>query len=207
MLNEQEKNKIEDEVEQLLDSIRKETNNLISDGKSLTETIRYASQLTASKIAPESKMLILSAYNMMMDRTLSDPYFRDPLKKAALYELNIRKQITDKFIFSVPPEINTRDIDVSIKKIIATGTVTVVAGGIISIAFSSAIPVCIAIIVTGIMTLLINSKHSIILTKDKARNLINDYLEKCRSSFMLWIEAIENFYDERIEEIKETCGK
>lgn len=201
MLASDEKDKICEQLDKALQSIQQDAMQSMKKGIASSDIINRVTTLTVNKIAPQSKMLLSSAYNMMMVRTLSDPFFSDSQNKAAFYEADILKEITSKFDFAVPTEINYQRDYSTLKTLAASGAV-VVAGGLISVTLTSWIPVGIAVVLAGIMGLVIKSKCEI--SNNNLNQLITEYLQNVSRSFMLWIDAIESFYDNKVAELKKN---
>ena len=201
MLASDEKGKICEQLDKALQSIQQDAMQSMKKGIASSDIINRVTTLTVNKIAPQSKMLLSSAYNMMMVRTLSDPFFSDSQNKAAFYEADILKEITSKFDFAVPTEINYQRDYSTLKTLAASGAV-VVAGGLISVTLTSWIPVGIAVVLAGIMGLVIKSKCEI--SNNNLNQLITEYLQNVSRSFMLWIDAIESFYDNKVAELKKN---
>lgn len=201
MLASDEKSKICEQLDKALQSIQQDAMQSMKKGIASSDIINRVTTLTVNKIAPQSKMLLSSAYNMMMVRTLSDPFFSDSQNKAAFYEADILKEITSKFDFAVPTEINYQRDYSTLKTLAASGAV-VVAGGLIGVTLTSWIPVGIAVVLAGIMGFVIKSKCGI--SNNNLNQLITEYLQNIRHSFMLWIDAIESFYDNKVAELKKN---
>lgn len=201
MLAGNEKSKICEHLDKVLQSIQLDATQSMRKGVASSDVIARVTTLTANKIAPQSKILLSSAYNMMMKRTLSEPLFSSDQNKAAFYEADILKEITSKFDFAVPNEINYQKDYATLKTLAFSGAV-VVAGGLIGITLTSWIPVGIAVVLAGIMGIVIKSKCGI--SNNNLQQIITEYLQSVRRSFMLWIDAIESFYDNKVAELKET---
>ena len=201
MLASDEKSKVCEQLDKALQSIQQDAMQSMKKGIASSDIINRVTTLTVNKIAPQSKMLLSSAYNMMMVRTLSDPFFSDSQNKAAFYEADILKEITSKFDFAVPTEINYQRDYSTLKTLAASGAV-VVAGGLIGVTLTSWIPVGIAVVLAGIMEFVIKSKCRI--SNNNLNQLITEYLQNVKRSFMLWIDAIESFYDNKVAELKKN---
>ncbi len=198
MLESSEKQKIKEQLDKVLAGIQQDANLNIQKGMRSTDIIDRVTALTVNKIAPQSKMLLSSAYNMMMVRTLSDSYFSDAQHKAEFYRMDILSEIKSKFDFSVPSEIDYKKDQLTVKELTASGAVVVV-GGIVSISMSTWIPVGIAAILAGIMAYVIKSNRA--TTNTSIEQIVTEYLQNVRKSFMLWIDSVEAFYDAKVTEL------
>ena len=149
-------------------------------------------------MTPESKSILSSVYNMMMEQTLSGELYQDAEKKAAYYEANILKELGDKFNFEVPAYIDYHESKKILNKWIKAGAVSLV-GGTISISFKSWIPVVIAVVIAGVMALLLDDKKE---NAEDIHGIIEKYLENVKQTLMDWISDIEKYYDERVSAIE-----
>ena len=197
MLENNDKQKIEKYIEKIVSNVQKDVQKYINSRLSDKQVVEKVVNVTVNKITPESKMILSSVYNMLMGKTLQEPLFLESTNKAAFYEMDILKEIQNKFDFEVPSEINYEESKKTVNKLIASGAVIVV-GGVISIAMDSWIPVGIAVILAGIMVALISrNKKTVALD-----SIISEYFDNVKASLLSWIETIVLYYDERVEELK-----
>lgn len=209
MLLAEDKRKLENYVNKLIDGLKKDTVRAQSDGLTGKQLIEKVTGMTVRKLTPESKMLLSSVYNMMMEHTLSENYFSDSANKAVFYSKDILKDLTDKFDFKVPSEINYEKSNSEFQKMIASGAVVVIGGSgigyVVKITIKDIIPVVatvgIAAIIGGIMVLLLNKIWS--SSSNNVNVIINEYYATVKKSIMSWINSIEAYYDKVVAEIKE----
>ena len=90
------------------------------------------------------------------------------------------------------------------KKWIADGVV-VVTGGIISFSTKSLIPIGIAIIVVGVMLFILKEENS--RPKQDISTLIQEYLNDVAKTMMEWLNTVQVYYDERVEELEKELVK
>ena len=140
----------------------------------------------------------------MMDDTLSEESFQNPENRTAFYQMDILKELNNKFSFDVPDKINYSESKNELDKWIKSGSAAVViVGGAVSVKFKSFVPfgISLAIVIVAIMGLLVSNKSR---SNDKTNInlLISEYLASVQTSLMAWIKSIESYYDERIEELK-----
>lgn len=208
MLKSSDKLKIEKYIQKIIDGLMKDTKESISSGMSDRQVIGRITKATVNKVTPESKMIMSSVYNMLMDETLSEEIFQDPENKTAFYQMDILKDLNSKFIFYVPDQIDYQESKKELDNWIKGGSaVVVVAGGVASIKFKSFIPfgVSLAVALAAIMGMIIynNSKNNNKTNINLNINLlVSEYLNSVKKSLLDWIETIENYYDERVEQIK-----
>lgn len=201
MLLAEDKKKLESYVDKLIEGLKKDTAKAKSNGVSGDQLIEKVTNMTVSKLTPESKMILSSAYNMMMAHTLAEDYFADSTHKAAFYSADILKELTKKFDFTVPSEINYEKSNTEVNKMMASGAIVVV-GGIVSFTLKSWIPIGIAAVIAGIMAFVLKSNGG----SSSASNIdtvINEYYATVRKSLLAWVDSIDAYYDKAVVEIKE----
>ena len=201
MLLTEDKKKLETYVDKLIEGLKKETAKAKSNGVPGEQLIEKVTNMTVSKLTPESKMILSSAYNMMMTHTLAEEYFTDSAHKADLYGADILTELTKKFDFAVPSEINYEKSNSEVNKMMASGAVVVV-GGIVSITLKSWIPIGIAAVIAGIMAFVLknNGGSSSVSNID---TVINEYYASVKKSLLAWVDSVDNYYDKAVAEIKE----
>lgn len=203
MLNNEEKQKIEQHINKLINVILSEAKNSIELGVSKEQIIDDVVKMTVNKFTPESKMLISSLYNMLMEKTLQESIFNNSQNEASFYEINIFKELNEKFNFEIPSKIDYEESERKIKKWIAEGIITV-TGVVISISLKKAYPIIVAIVIAGIMTVINKNKEN--NRKEDLTATINAYLESVKQSLLSWVDSIEEYYDKRVNELKEKLG-
>lgn len=199
MLQNDEKAKIEQYINKISEDIYKEAKKWIQNGMSDRQVIDKVINITVKKFTPESKMIMSSAYNTMMEHTLAKPLFESAQNKAAFYEKDILKELNSKFLFDVPKHINYEESKTEISNWIATGALVVV-GGIISIPTKSLIPIEIAVVVAAVLLFMlkdINKKN-----KQDISKLIQEYLQGVTKTMMEWLNTVQMYYDEHVEKLE-----
>lgn len=201
MLQNEDKKKLEGYVDKLIDGLKRETEKAKSNGTSGEQLIEKVTNMTVSKLTPESKMILSSAYNMMMEHTLAEDYFADSAHKAAFYGADILKELTSKFDFAVPSGISYEKSNTEVNKMMASGAVVVV-GGIVSITLKSWIPIGIAAVIAGIMAFVLKNNGGSSSVKN-IDGVINEYYASVKKSLLAWVDSIDAYYDKAVAEIKE----
>lgn len=204
MLQNDEKNKIEQYITKISESILGEAKKCIQTGMSDKQVIDRVITITVNKFTPESKMVMSSAYNMMMEYTLAKPIFQTAQNKAAFYEMDILKELNSKFNFDVPKHIDYEESKAEMNKWIKAGAVVVV-GGLISIPTKSLIPIGIAVIVAGVMLLLLKDSEN--GKTQEISCLIKNYLDDVKKTMMQWLNTVEKYYDERVARLERELVK
>ena len=200
MLENKDKGKIQEYVVKILNSIYSSVKKNIESDMSNKDVIDSAVNLTVNKMEPESKMLLSSVYNMLMEKTLAKPLYQNAQNKAAFYSRDILKDLNAKFLFEVPAHIDYEESKSLINKWIAAGAIGV-GGGIVSITIKNAIPIAISVIIAGVMLYLLRNKPTSKNRQD-INALIRKYLENVKATLMLWVDEISAYYDEEVNKLE-----
>lgn len=199
MLSKEEKKKIEEHIAKLTNDILSDARNRVNSGVSKKKIIDDCIMYTVSKFTPESKMLLSSVYNMLMERTLKEEFFTNSHNKASFYEMNIFKELNEKFNFEIPSKIEYEESERKINEWIKAGIITII-GGVISISLKKASPIIVAVVIAGIMTVINKNKEN--NKKEDLTALVKEYLESVKQSLLSWVDSIAEYYDKRVEELK-----
>ena len=200
MLENNDREKIQEYVEQILKSIYSSVEKNIESGMPNQDVIDSAVKLTVNKLTPESKMILSSVYNMLMEKTLAKPLYQNVQNKAAFYSRDIFKDLNTKFSFEVPAHIDYKASKSPINKWTATGAICV-GGGVVSITMKNAIPIAIAVVIAGIMLYLLRYKPAIGTNQDISA-LIKEYLKNVKATMMSWVDEISAYYDGEVKELE-----
>lgn len=199
MLDKNDQEKLKEYIDELIENISSDVKSNIGKGMSDKQVIDNLINTTVTRLTPESKMLLSSTYNIMLERTLADSLYDNPQNKAAFYEMNLLKELNSKFNFDIPQNIDYEESKKEINKWVKMGAV-VVSGGVISISLGSYIPIGIAVLIAGIMFPLLKDIAG--KTNINLDSLIDEYLDNVKQSLWNWIYSIVEYYDGRIGELK-----
>ena len=200
MLGNNDRKKIQEYVEKILNSIYSSAKENIESGMSTQDVIDNAVNLTVNKLTPESKMILSSVYNMLMKETLEKPLYQNAQNKAAFYLRDILKDLNAKFSFEVPARIDYEESKSLINKWTAAGAICI-GGGVVSITMKNAIPIVIAVIIAGVMLYLLRDKPAT-GNKQDIDALVKEYLKNVKSTLMSWVDEISAYYDGEIKELE-----
>lgn len=200
MLENNDREKIQEYVEQILKSIFSSVEKNIESGMPNQDVIDSAVKLTVNKLTPESKMILSSVYNMLMEKTLAKPLYHSVQNKAAFYSRDIFKDLNTKFSFEVPAYIDYEESKSLINKWAVAGAICV-GGGVVSITMKNAIPIVIAVVIAGIMLYLLRNKPATETNQDISA-LIKEYLKNVKATMMSWVDEISTYYDGEVKELE-----
>jgi len=199
MLSNEDLSKVERHIENVLNEIRQSVSRIPSgllERQRLDEIIN----ITVNKVTPESKMILTGVCKQLTHGTLTKELYSNPKIKAAFYQEDVSKQITDMFDFTVPAQINFDEINVNVKKLIGCGAIVIGASGVVSILATSCVPVVAVGVVSVIAAICLyiyrNNK------KSEANLLVDQYFSGIKASLMSWVNSIEKYYDNKVNEFE-----
>lgn len=195
MLKANDKEKLEQRVNDVLAELSANAMRIIQSGVPRKQAIDQVVTATVNRLTPESKMLLGSLCNLLEAETLKNELYRDDAVKASYYAMDIRSDFNKRFTFEVPKNVNYDESNKEVARWATSGAVVIV-GGVISIAMKSVIPVGIAAIIACVMAVLLrdSTKTSSMSTKD----IVEMYLENVKATMLQWFNSIEQYYDEKI---------
>lgn len=198
MLQSSDRKKVQDEVQELVEKIKKNARKAIKEGISDDLLIEKVINVTVKKFTPKSKMLLSSVCNILLEETLSSEKYNNPKNKAFLYEKDILSELNSSFVFDVPDKIDYQASKVDFDKLLISGAIVLI-GGVVSVPANSVIPVSIAVILAAIMYFVLKKQRK---NNKKIYEVICDYLDGVSAAILQWIDNIEQYYDKRINEIE-----
>ncbi len=201
MLETNEKKKIETYIDKVIEKIFLDIKESERNGITGKMLIDKSVTATVNKLTPESKMILSSTYNMLMEATLKQQRFQNADNQSMFYELNILKDLNSKFSFDIPKNISYEEAVITVTKLEACGAV-VVTGAVVSAVAKNLIPVGIAAVIAAIMAFVLKDKYSVPLpgknNDSDTMKLIEEYLSDVKKSLLSWVTEIEKYYDEKL---------
>lgn len=185
MLQSSDKKKIENYIQKIIDGLSKDAQKSIASGMNDKQVVERITRATVNRLTPESKMIMSGVYNMMMNETLSEEQFQDAENKAAFYQMNILKELDNKFSFEVLEKISYSENRDDINRYITNADIVAI----------------VKLLLKKIFELIsFNIKHC--SKKKDIEQVISQYLTNVQKSLLDWVESIEVYYDKRVEELK-----
>ena len=122
MLENKDKQKIEEYVDKLINDIHTDIEKYIDGKISKKQAINEVIRITVNKFTPESKIILASVYHMMKDKTLQESIFKYAGNEVVFYEKNIQKELNEKFNFEIHSKIEYEESESSFRIICASRT-------------------------------------------------------------------------------------
>lgn len=208
MLENKDKEKLDKYIDKIIAGLGKDAKSMIASGASDRQVIEQLTTITVNKFTPESKMIMSSVYNMLMENTFKKAIYERSENKAAFYQLDILSDLNKKIVFDVPTKIDYEESKKVIDTWVKGGAAgVVVVGGGISICVKSFIPVGISIAIAalfvGIMAYIINNNKK---SNTNIQTIVDEYLNGIKTSIIAWIKSIEEFYDMKVASMEKEMN-
>lgn len=204
MLDSKDKQKIVESIDienrKILDEVENYINRKMSESEIIDRVIKDA----VNRFTPKSKMMLSTVYDMLREKTFNEEFFKDVSHQAAFYKINIMKELNEKFDFNIPSSIDYEESKIKIEDLIKSGVIIVI-GSAISISLKKIIPIGVSVIIAGIMLLMLKNKN--ISGNKDLKTVIDEYLRNVKESLLSWVDSVAEYYDERIEQLKENLNK
>ncbi|MCM1991320.1 hypothetical protein [Oceanirhabdus seepicola] len=193
---------LEKSIDKAINGIQEKANTISLEESDCKVVLDKICNYTAQKLTIESKTILASIYTNLSQQTLKVDIFQNSKNASAFYSRDIRSELSKKFTFEVPKEINYKEAKDTIKALEVSGAIIIV-GSVVSFNMKMIIPVAISVIIAGIMGFVISNKSSI-GSKEKCSEVIDKYLIEVKRQMMVWIDDIVKYYDNCVEEVKKN---
>lgn len=209
MLENNDRVKIEKYIDKIFLSIKSDIKRNIGSGISGKQAIDNVINITVNKFTPESKMILSSTYNMLMEKTFTKSLYANPQNKAAFYSRDILKDLNAKFVFDVPAHIDYEECRNFFNAWTLMGVISDI-GGVVVISLNSTrkmLPLGIAMIIAGIGIIAYEMwKDHANRGSQNINNLIHEYLKNVKLSLLSWVDEIANYYDSEVIKLEKEIN-
>lgn len=200
MLNKDVKQNIIKYIENLISELRLRVINKAKTGIDSEQIVKNTVKLTVNKLTPESKIILNRVYDAMKSETLKKSIYDNIQHKRAFYDKDILGSLNRKFRFEIPQDIDYKSCSEKINNLQKAGAICI-AGGVVSFVISSSIPVFLAIVIAGLMVF--TSRNKVDSNIDII-NVIDNYLTSVERALVSWVESIEKFFDQQVQELEKS---
>ena len=204
---------IKTKVDVMFDDLRKRVNTIVSEASTSKKATEKVTKLVSSELATRSKSILSDMLFDLTDALMETDYFKDISKQNRFTEINLRQEILSKYQFA-PSE--TVDYNVASRGITAlmVGGATFVVGGAIEVGyilisgltFSSLVPIPISVLIVASIGAALADYYAVEPKRSKKAmvNACDNYLDQTQKQFIGWFDEVENYFNKRVEEIKQT---
>lgn len=193
----EERKLVENKISALILDIKDKVEKSKILSKKNKEFLENAVNTTSKILAPETKRLLNSIHYLLRKKTIETDFFKETNNQYEFNKRNILADLNSKFDFTSPKEIDFKEQNI----LLATGSI-LLAGGGLSLATSSVVPISIAVIISAGAYFLLNE-----IDKKKAKTLLEEYLKNVEIALNQWVKDIENYYIQEVEKLKESLSE
>ena len=205
--------KIMPKVDKMFIELKARVASIIAETSTSKEATNKITKTVSSELATRSKSLLSDMLFDLNDSLMETDFFSDISKQNRFNEVNLRKEILDKYQFSASSTIDYNEASRKINAL-AVGGGTLIVGGAIEVGYvlikglnlSTIIPIPISVLIVASIGIALADYYKIEPNRSKkALNIsINNYLDQVKAQFIAWFDEVENYYKKRVEEIKQT---
>lgn len=204
---------IKPKVDIMFDDLRKKVASVVADSSTSTEAVATATKLVSSELATRSKSILSDMLFDLSDSLMETEFFADITRQNKFYEINLRQEILNKYQYAPSTTVNYKEASKELQAL-KVGGATLAVGGVIEIgvvlaaglSLSNLVPLPISVLVVASIGAALTDYFIIEPARNK-KNLahaLDMYLINAKEQFLEWFDKIEQFFNKRVEEIKQT---
>lgn len=204
---------IKPKVDIMFDDLRKKVATVVADSSTSTEAVTTATKLVSSELATRSKSILSDMLFDLSDSLMETEFFADITRQNKFYEINLRQEILNKYQYAPSTTVNYKEASKELQAL-KVGGATLAVGGVIEIgvvlaaglSLSNLVPIPISVLVVASIGAALTDYFAIEPARNK-KNLahaLDMYLINAKEQFLEWFDEIEQFFNKRVEEIKQT---
>ncbi|MBV8871942.1 MAG: hypothetical protein JO014_04340 [Metakosakonia sp.] len=201
-------------IDKMFNDLRIEIQEVVYETGSLNDTINNIYQRVISETTSRSE-LMLGDMLFELDRALfNTPFFADNLsRKNEFSSLGLRKEITNKYQFTTTATVKYQEAS-RIIHAFKIGSGVLIFGGILGLGIivssglelSSLVPIPVSALFAAAIGSAMIDYLFIEPQKSKKRfsSAVDKYLNEAKEQYLNWFDSVENYYNMRVAQIKET---
>ena len=204
---------IKPKVDIMFDDLRKKVASVVADSSTSTEAVATATKLVSSELATRSKSILSDMLFDLSDSLMETEFFADITRQNKFYEINLRQEILNKYQYAPSTTVNYKEASKELQAL-KVGGATLAVGGVIEIgvvlaaglSLSNLVPFPISVLVVASIGAALTDYFTIEPARNK-KNLahaLDMYLINAKEQFLEWFDKSEQFFNKRVEEIKQT---
>lgn len=202
---------IEPKVQVMFGELNKKVETIVSESSTSKEAIEKVTKLISSELATRSKSILSDMLFELTDKLMETEYFSDISKQNKFTEINLRQEILSKYQFTLSATVDFNEASREIEAL-AVGGATLVVGGVAEIGIVLAKGLTLAYLVPTPISVLIAASIGAALadyyavstkrSKKAMASALENYLLKTQQQFIRWFDEVENYFNSRVDEIK-----
>lgn len=204
---------IKTKVDTMFIDLRKKCAIIIAESSNSNEAFANVTKFVSSELSARSKFILSDMLFDLTDKQMETEFFSDISKQNKFYEINLYQEILNKYKFTVNMTVNYQEASREIQ-MLKVGGATLLAAGVIEVGVALTAGISLSRLVPGPISFLIVASIGAAIVDyfaiEPARNkkalasALDDYLVQAKKQFLGWFDEVEVFFNNRVEEIKQT---
>lgn len=204
---------IKPKVGTIFNDLRKKVSSAVAESSTSNEALNKVTRIVSSELTTRSKSILSDMLFDLSDKTMADEFFSDIARQNKFFEINLRQEILSKYQFAPSTTVNYKEASRTVQALKVGGATFVVGGaieiGVVLIAglsFSNLVPIPISVLIVASIGTALADYYAIEPTKNKKAltQALDNYLVAAEQQFLNWFDEVEQYFNMRVEEIKQT---
>ncbi len=204
---------IKSKVDEMFNDLRKRVSNIVSESSTSKEATEKITMIVSSELSTRSKSILSDMLFDLTDALMGTDYFKDISRQNRFTEINLRQEILSKYQFATSETMDYNEASRLLSSCIVGGATFVVGGAIevgtvliTGLSFRRLVPIPIGVLIVASIGAALADYYAFGPNRSKKAmvNAVENYLDKTQKEFMGWFDEIENYFNRRVEEIKQT---
>lgn len=204
---------IKTKVDTMFSDLRKRVTTIVAESSTSKEATEKVTKLVSSELATRSKSILSDMLFDLTDALMETEFFQDVSRQNRFTEINLRQEILKKYQFAPSSTVDYSEAT-KVLNALTVGGVTFVVGGAIEVGYvlisglsiSSLVPIPIGVLVVASIGAALADYYAIEPKRSKKtmKNAFDIYLDQTQVQFLGWFDEVENYFNNRVEDIKKT---
>ena len=204
---------IKPKVETIFDGLWQKADSIISECNSVNEAVSRITRIVGSETSTQSKVILSDMLYDLEKSLFETPFFENPERRNKFRVQNLRREIIDKYQFAASDDVDYQEASRMMQALKVGGAAFVIGGigeiGVILVkrlSFSNLVPVPIGVLVVAALGTALADYLAVEPSRSKKRfrQVVNSYLKDVQQQLLLWFDEVENYYNKRVDEIRQT---
>jgi hypothetical protein len=214
--------KVKEHIKKLFVEINEEVSEIIDASPDSEIATTNIMEYVSTKITAATGGYMADLYGALSKDTLNEPIFHSAENANKFYELNLRQQIADAYRFDIQ-DLNSYSQGVNYKSITQSYTDALITVGVVGV--SAAVGAGLAELLRKMLWGVVKLPFVVVLagailcgglgaytygqaspkkSKEKYASAVHTFLSHLETDLMDWVDEVERFYNQKVDELKKT---
>lgn len=191
-------------VEDMFSQLSVKARETIKFAPTVSSASQSIAEIVASETTMRSKTMLEDMYSYLSKQVLEQPIFSDTNNQNRFYELNLRKELFDKYRFDVPVKgIDYIEANRTVTSVAASVGTGIVGGVLIAAISPTSLVVPVAIVIGAAVATFCVSYFKAVPDMDKGRfaTALDEFLATVKEDLLNWFDEIQAYFERRVQEL------